>query len=311
MALLLRSRAYPTVRASEITPEGAWLARRRVLLGGGVVALAATLPQRAMPCEFPATARTGADEALTPWADVTGYNNFFEFSTEKKAVRHLASGLRQRPWAVSVEGLVARPRVWDVEDLLREFPQEERVLRLRCVEGWSMVIPWQGFSLCALLKRCEPLPDARYVSFTALLDSKQMPGQRSSVLDWPYVEGLTLPEATHPLTTLATGVYGKPLPPQNGGPIRLVVPWKYGFKSIKCVVRVSVDRERPATTWNRRSPSEYGFHANVNPDRAHPRWSQAREMRVGELGKRPTLPFNGYAAEVAHLYAGLDLQAHF
>jgi methionine sulfoxide reductase catalytic subunit len=310
--MLPRSRADRSILPSEVTPESVWRSRRDFLLrSAGLLPLAVPALSRAAGCEFPVSARAASDEALTSWEDVTGYNNFFEFSTDKKAVKHLAADLRMRPWSVSIEGEVKRPRVWDMEDLLRQFPQEERVLRLRCVEGWSMVVPWQGFSLCALLRQAEPTSNARHVVFTALHDRKQLPGQRSSVLDWPYVEGLTLPEAMHPLTTLATGVYGKPLPPQNGGPIRLVVPWKYGFKSIKCVVRISVETKQPATSWNKRAPEEYGFYANVNPDRPHPRWSQAREVRIGEMRKRQTLPFNGYAAEVAKLYADLDLQASF
>lgn len=251
------------------------------------------------------------DEALTSFEDITNYNNFYEFSTDKGAVASESQGFVTRPWAVAVEGLVNKPRVFDLDDLLRLAPQEERIYRLRCVEGWSMVIPWVGLPLAALLKQVEPLSTASYVAFQTLLDPNRMPNQNTGVLSWPYVEGLRLDEAMHPLTILATGLYGEILPPQDGAPIRLVVPWKYGFKSIKSVVKISLVDEQPPTTWNIESPLEYGFYSNVNPDIRHPRWSQRTENRIGEFRRRPTLLFNGYADQVGHLYEGLDLRANF
>lgn len=264
---------------------------------------------KAFPCQLDSKPGLLADERLNSWEQITRYNNFYEFSTNKEAVAELAKELKTRPWSVLVDGEVDKPLHLDVDDLITSFDHEERIYRMRCVEGWSMVIPWNGFSLCQLLKRASPTSHARYVQFTALHDPAQMPGQRLPRLSWPYSEALTIAEAMHPLTTLATGLYGKPLPPQNGGPLRLIVPWKYGFKSIKCVVHISVERQRPATTWNIKSPGEYGFYANVDPQRPHTRWMQDRETRIGELRKRPTLPFNGYAGQVAKLYAGLDPSA--
>lgn len=250
------------------------------------------------------------DEKLTSFEDITNYNNFYEFSTDKRSVAAKAKKFRTNPWSVSVEGLVTRPRVFELDQLLK-FPLEERIYRLRCVEGWSMVIPWIGFPLARLLEEVYPTSSARYVAFETLYDPKQMPNQHSSVLDWPYVEGLQLDEALHPLTILATGLYGETLPPQDGAPIRLVVPWKYGFKSIKSIVKIRLVAEQPPTTWNLASPSEYGFYSNVNPAVPHPRWSQAKERRIGELTMRPTLMFNGYGEQVAHLYKGLDLRRNF
>jgi sulfoxide reductase catalytic subunit YedY len=247
----------------------------------------------------------------TPYEDITTYNNFYEFGTGKDDPARNAHTLRPRPWTLRVEGEVHRPRTWDLDEILAKFPSEERVYRHRCVEAWSMVIPWNGFELRALLNQSEPTSFARYVEFTTLYDVQQMPGQRSGVLPWPYVEGLRLDEALHPLVILVTGLYGKPLPNQNGAPLRLAVPWKYGFKSIKSIVRIRLVREQPLTTWNVVAPHEYGFYANVNPEVDHPRWSQKRERRIGELFKRPTLPFNGYGEQVAHLYAGMDLRKYF
>ncbi len=249
-------------------------------------------------------------EALTPFEDITNYNNFYEFSTNKYSVAVEAKGFVTRPWSVSVSGLVNKPRTFDLEELLK-FPLEERIYRLRCVEGWSMVIPWIGFPLSKLLEKVDPMPDARYVAFQTLLDPERMPNQRTGVLSWPYVEGLRLDEAMHPLTILATGLYGETLPPQDGAPIRLVVPWKYGFKSIKSIVKIQLVANQPPTTWNIQAPNEYGFYSNVNPKVAHPRWSQARERRIGEFSMRPTLMFNGYGEQVAHLYAGMDLRRYF
>lgn len=251
------------------------------------------------------------NEPLTSLEDITNYNNFYEFSTVKAGVAPAARGFVTRPWSVSVEGLVNRQKVFDLDDLLKLAPQEERIYRLRCVEGWSMVIPWVGFPLSALLKQVEPLSSARYVAFQTLLDPSRMPNQKTGVLDWPYVEGLRLDEAMHPLTILATGIYGEALPPQDGAPIRLVVPWKYGFKSIKSIVKISLAAEQPPTTWNIEGPGEYGFYSNVNPFVDHPRWSQSYEHRIGEFGSRPTLLFNGYGEQVAQLYAGMDLKANY
>lgn len=250
------------------------------------------------------------NEKLTAIEAITNYNNFYEFDTTKDGVASAAKGFVTRPWAVAVEGLVHKPRLFDIDELLK-FPLEERVYRLRCVEGWSMVIPWIGFPLHKLLERVEPTSQARYVAFQTLLDPMRMPNQQTGVLDWPYVEGLRLDEAMHPLTILATGLYGETLPPQNGAPVRLVVPWKYGFKSIKSVVRITLVASEPATTWNIQAPHEYGFYSNVNPNVPHPRWSQATERRIGEYGRRSTPLFNGYAEQVAHLYQGMDLVQNF
>jgi sulfoxide reductase catalytic subunit YedY len=250
------------------------------------------------------------DEQKTPLQSITNYNNFYEFDTSKSGVAYAAKGFVSRPWSVSVEGLVNKPRVFDLDELLK-FQQEERVYRFRCVEGWSMVIPWIGFPLKALLDKVEPTSQARYVAFQTLLDPKRMPNQSIGILDWPYVEGLRLDEAMHPLTIMATGLYGETLPPQDGAPIRLVVPWKYGFKSIKSVVKISLVADEPPTTWNIQAPDEYGFYSNVNPNVPHPRWSQATEQRIGEYGKRKTLIFNGYGEQVAGLYKGMDLVRNF
>jgi methionine sulfoxide reductase catalytic subunit len=285
------------VRPSEITPESVYLSRRQFLKAAGLLLAS---PRLAF-----------AEEALTPLKDIAAYNNFYEFGTDKTDPAKHAGTLKPRPWTVKVHGECRKPGTFDVEALIKAFPPEERVYRLRCVEGWSMVIPWDGFSLGKLLARVEPTAKAKYVAFTTLLDPAQMPGQKTDVLPWPYVEGLRLDEALHPLTILATGIYGKPLPNQDGAPIRLVVPWKYGFKSIKSIVEVRLVEKQPPTTWNLQAPDEYGFYSNVNPAVDHPRWSQAKERRIGELFKRKTLMFNGYEAEVASLYKGMDLRKHF
>jgi sulfoxide reductase catalytic subunit YedY len=250
-------------------------------------------------------------EAETPFQDITHYNNFYEFSTDKEGVASAAANFETNGWQVSVEGLVRKPKIFALDDLLKISPPEERIYRMRCVEGWSMVIPWAGFSLSKLLDVVEPTSDAKYVAFETLLDPKRMPGQRSDVLNWPYVEGLRMDEARHPLTLLASGIYGRALPPQDGAPIRLVTPWKYGFKGIKSIVKIKLIEAPPPTTWNLAAPNEYGFYANVNPQVDHPRWSQATEQRIGESGRRPTLMFNGYQEQVGHLYAGMDLRANF
>jgi sulfoxide reductase catalytic subunit YedY len=247
----------------------------------------------------------------TPYGDITHYNNFYEFSTDKAAVADKAAGFVSRPWTVSVEGLVAKPRVYDIDDLVKLSPAEERIYRLRCVEGWSMIIPWTGFPLARLLEQVQPLSNASYVQFETLYDPQRMPGQRRGVLDWPYVEGLRLDEALHPLAILASGLYGEALPPQDGAPIRLIVPWKYGFKSIKSIVKIRLVDSQPATTWNLDAPDEYGFYSNVNPQVDHPRWSQATERRIGEFARRDTLMFNGYGDQVGQLYSGMDLRVNF
>jgi sulfoxide reductase catalytic subunit YedY len=249
-------------------------------------------------------------EAQTSLAAITNYNNFYEFSTDKEGVAERAAGFDTRNWKVEVGGLVHAPRTFDLDDVMKVAPAEERIYRMRCVEAWSMVIPWAGFPLAKLLSLVDPMASARYVGFQSLLDPSRMPGQKTRVLDWPYVEGLRLDEAMHPLTLLATGLYGRELPPQDGAPIRLVVPWKYGFKGIKSIVRITLTEREPPTTWNRRAPGEYGFYANVNPGVDHPRWSQATEQRIGE-GRRKTLLFNGYGEQVASLYTGMDLRENF
>ncbi|MFQ5704019.1 MAG: protein-methionine-sulfoxide reductase catalytic subunit MsrP [Gemmatimonadales bacterium] len=292
------------IKASEITDERLFWNRRQFVGAAAGAAAASILP-------WPAgTGRVDGDK-LTPYDAVTSYNNFYEFGTRKEDPARNAHTLRTRPWSVVVEGEVHRPKVFDIEDLLRRFPAEERIYRLRCVEAWSMVIPWMGFPLAELLKSVEPTSNAKYVAFTTLYDPKQMPGQRRNILDWPYVEGLRLDEAMHPLTLLATGLYGKELLNQSGAPIRLVVPWKYGFKSIKSIVKIRLVRDQPPTAWNLAAPHEYGFYANVNPKVDHPRWSQKRERRIGKLIKQPTLMYNGYGDQVADLYQGMDLQKYY
>jgi sulfoxide reductase catalytic subunit YedY len=322
------------VHPSEITPEHVYLNRRQFMAGlgalvtGAVISacterrgrpvLDATPPGGTRPLSetsptTPPQAVAESDElgnSLTPYNSITEYTNFYEFTLSKSGVAGRARNFQTTPWQVEVGGLVRRPRALGLEELLA-FDQEERVYRMRCVEGWSMVIPWIGFPLSRLLEEVEPAPEAKFVRFESVYAPDQMPGQRSAVLDWPYVEGLRLDEAQHDLTILATGLYGKPLEPSNGAPIRLVVPWKYGFKSIKSVVKIDLVAEQPVSSWVASSPREYGFYANVNPNVSHPRWSQATERRIGESGRRDTLLFNGYAEEVAHLYEGMDLREFF
>ena len=317
------------IKSSEITDEQVYLNRRLfmrgAILAGSVAATgfiyrklnppAAEIPQgQTIHVESAPAVNTASgfktDEPLTPLADITNYNNFYEFSTEKRAVAAAAKGFATKPWAVSVDGLVNKPKTFDLDDLLK-IDQEERIYRLRCVEGWSMVIPWIGFPLAKLLEKVEPNSQAKFVAFQTLLDAQRMPNQRTTVLDWPYVEGLRLDEAMHPLTILATGLYDQTLPPQDCAPIRLVVPWKYGFKSIKSIVKISLVAQQPPTTWNIESPNEYGFYSNVNPNVDHPRWSQAKERRIGEFSGRATLMFNGYADQVASLYDGMDLRRNY
>jgi sulfoxide reductase catalytic subunit YedY len=314
--------------SSEITDEHTFLTRRN-FVRAAIVAASATATAyvyRRFAIPTPIAQQVAANiegvkssnavplppnEAQTPYEKITNYNNYYEFTTDKEDVARLARGFTVRPWTVSVEGLVQKPKVFDIDDLTKLAPQEERVYRFRCVEGWSMVIPWVGFPLSKLLHEVEPLGSAKYVAFESVLRPKEMPGQRERTLDFPYVEGLRLDEALHPLTLLATGIYGKVLLPQNGAPIRLVVPWKYGFKSAKAIVKIRLVADEPPTTWNLAATDEYGFYSNVNPHVDHPRWSQASERRIGEFGRRDTLMFNGYADEVAQLYAGMDLRKYF
>jgi methionine sulfoxide reductase catalytic subunit len=300
---------------SEITPRSVYLDRRRLLAGAAGFALAAGLgrPSEAAPLSAAKSPLSATDEKLTSREDITTYNNYYEFGTDKASPAAKAHTLKTNPWTVKIDGLVAKPAELAVGDLIKESALEERIYRMRCVEGWSMVIPWVGFPLADLIRRVEPLGSAKYVAFETAYRPDEMPGVNTifPVLDWPYVEGLRLDEAQHPLTILAVGLYGETLPNQNGAPIRLVVPWKYGFKGIKSITRISFVEAQPETSWNKQAPQEYGFYANVNPKVDHPRWSQATERRIGEGGlfvkRRPTLPFNGYADRVAQLYSGMDL----
>jgi methionine sulfoxide reductase catalytic subunit len=296
---------------SEITDEKQYLSRRQFLgkfSGATVGAIAATPLLAAIG---PNGSVSSPEDELTPYKDVTEYNNFYEFGTGKEDPARNAQEFVAKPWTVKIDGYVKNPATYDLDDLLKPLTTEERIYRMRCVEAWSMVIPWLGFPLSDLIDRVEPTSRANYVAFETLYDPDRMPGQNRAVLDWPYREGLRLDEARHPLTLMATGLYGKPLPNQNGAPLRLVVPWKYGFKGIKSIVRISFVEKQPRTTWSQMAANEYGFYANVNPEVDHPRWSQARERRIGEWRKRPTLMFNGYADEVAHLYSGLDLKKNY
>jgi sulfoxide reductase catalytic subunit YedY len=320
--MLLKTPSPDSPKPSEITDESLFKARRQFLkLSGAAAMTAAALAvsggivqaEGEPAADFeeikPSPFSTG--EEKTSFKDATRYNNFYEFGTDKSDPERNAHTLIVRPWTVAVEGEVRKPRVFDLDDLLKLAPPEERIYRLRCVEAWSMVIPWVGFPLAEVLKQVDPTGSAKFVEFTTLYDPEQMPGQRSDILDWPYIEGLRLDEAMHPLTILAVGMYGKILPNQSGAPIRLVVPWKYGFKSIKSIVRIRLTENQPLTTWMKAGPREYGFYANVNPEVDHPRWSQAKERRIGDFLKRPTLKFNGYGEQVARLYAGMDLEKYF
>ena len=307
----------------EITSERVYLSRRDFLKGMGVAAasglvlaacggrdLAAEI--QVVPEDLQVSATSDKlGNPLTPYKAITNYNNYYEFSTNKESVARLAQDLVTSPWSVMVGGLVHNPQTYDVDDLLKRFSQQERIYRLRCVEGWSMVIPWLGFPMSELLKEVEPTSEAKFVRFTTLYDPKQMPGQKDGWYEWPYVEGLGIDEAMNDLAILATGLYGKPLPPQDGAPIRLVVPWKYGFKSIKSIVKIDLVAEMPVSLWMAAAPHEYGFYANVNPEVDHPRWSQATERRIGNSGRIPTLMFNGYEEEVAYLYKGMNLRKNY
>ena len=312
------------IKSSEITDERTFLNRRNFIRGGllaGTTLATAGIyrfinpppPKAVITAEIqgvtkPTDFRT--EEKLNTFEEITNYNNFYEFSTSKTSVARRAENFITRPWTIEVGGLVQKPRTFDIEEILK-FQQEERIYRFRCVEGWSMVIPWVGFPLKTLLEKVEPLGHAKYVAFQTLYDSEQMQSSFSAGIDLPYVEGLRLDEAVHPLTILGTGLYGKQMPNQNGAPIRLVVPWKYGFKSIKSIVKITLTDSEPPTTWNIAAPREYGFYSNVNPNVRHPRWSQATENRIGEYTRRETLMFNGYTDEVAKLYEGMDLKKYF
>ena len=318
-----RGHVHPT--ASEITPKTVYAKRRQLMLGLAAAATGLTMPALAqgarpgklapLPAGRSAVAGGVTMDKPTAYVDASTYNNFYEFGTDKSDPARNAHTLKPRPWSVLVEGQVKRPGTYDLETLLKLAPMEERIYRLRCVEGWSMVIPWVGYSLAELIRRVEPTGDARFVQFETLADKAQMPGLRSGGLDWPYVEGLRLDEAMHPLTLLAFGMYGEVLPNQNGAPLRLVVPWKYGFKAAKSIVKIRFVDKQPRTSWEAAASSEYGFYSNVNPQVDHPRWSQATERRIGEDGlfakKRPTLMFNGYEPQVGQLYAGMDLRKFF
>lgn len=316
------SRGFGSEGRLEITPPWLYLRRREFLkLGAGsaVGAAALSLARNTIAATQPELPLLpdvkkgpfGTDEKPTPYDDITHYNNYYEFGTDKTDPAANAGSFRTRPWKVSFEGEINKPQTVAIDELLKWFPLEERIYRLRCVEAWSMVIPWVGFPLGDLVRRLEPTPKARYLAFTGVLDPSQMPAQRRDVLAWPYVEGLRLDEATHPLAILVVGLYGRVLPNQNGAPLRLVVPWKYGFKGIKGITKIRFVEREPPTTWSRMAPEEYGFYANVNPQVDHPRWSQAKERRIGEFLKRTTLPFNGYADQVARLYDGMDLRKHY
>jgi len=311
------------IKSSEITPEHIYMSRRKFMVGIGALVTSAAVLSACGPQEMASASSSEVEEAqaatqtdelgdtLTPFEVVTSYNNYYEFTVSKEGVAGLAKDFSSSPWQVEVGGLVNKPQTFDLDDLRQKFTREERIYRLRCVEAWSMVIPWLGIPLAQLLKEVEPTSRAKYVRFETIHAPEQMPGQRSDWYNWPYIEGLRLDEAMNDLTLMATGLYGKDLPPQNGAPLRLVVPWKYGFKSIKAIVKIDLVEEMPVSLWMAAAPNEYGFYANVNPEVAHPRWSQATERRIGEFGRRNTLPFNGYSEQVAHLYKDMDLRVNY
>jgi len=310
------------IPSSEITPKHLYFNRRTFLAGAGALlgtaAAGGALNRLLTPAEvaLPGTkldygkSQFSTSEKQTPFNDITHYNNYYEFSTDKYEPAKLAENFNAWPWTIKVEGLANKPKTFDI-DALRKMQLEERIYRLRCVEGWSMVIPWIGFPLSSLLNQVQPNPKAKFVEFTSLYDPKRFPGQQRGVLEWPYVEGLRMDEAMHPLTLLVVGLYGETLPNQDGAPIRLVVPWKYGFKGIKAIVKIKLVDYQPTSTWTKAAPNEYGFYSNVNPNVDHPRWSQAKERRIGEFTKRPTLMFNGYGDQVASLYNGMDLKKNY
>jgi len=310
----------PDIKSSEITPKKLYLNRRQFIAGSASLAASgflgsASLFGQGTNQEKKLNIATTGDytvlEQMTPYELATTYTNFYEFSTAKRSVKELAKNFRTRPWTVSVDGEVEKKLKLDIEELIHMFPLEERVYRWRCVEAWSMVIPWIGFPLASLIKKCEPTSKAKFIEFSTQFNLRQMPGQMSHILKWPYVEGLRMDEAMNPLALIGVGMYGDLLPNQNGAPIRLVIPWKYGFKSGKSIVKIKFVERTPQTSWRRANPREYGFYGNVNPNVKHPRWTQARERRIGEEGKRETLMFNGYADEVGHLYSGMDLKKNY
>jgi methionine sulfoxide reductase catalytic subunit len=311
----------PMFKASEITEPRLYFNRREFMLGAAALALLPAAAARAatptgQPLKATRNEAFSIKDPATKFESATTYNNFYEFGTDKDDPARLAHTLKPRPWTVQVDGHVAKPKTYEIDELLKLFPLEERVYALRCVEGWSMIIPWIGFPLASFLKRVEPTSQAKFVEFTTLLDPEQFPGQKPGLfglsgIEWPYVEGLRLDEAMHPLTLLTFGMYGQMLPNQNGAPIRVVVPWKYGFKSAKSIVRIRLVSQEPKTAWEKAAPNEYGFYSNVNPEVDHPRWSQATERRIGEFLRRKTLMFNGYADQVASLYTGMDLRKYY
>lgn len=325
--MLIKKKKSWEIPSSEITPEHVYLSRRQFMTGAAALTATTLLAacggsdnNQNVGNDAAATPLTAGSvtvttdelgDELTSFEDVTNYNNYYEFTTDKERVAVLAKGYPTSPWQVEVGGLVNKPGMYDPDDFKTMFDQEERIYRLRCVEGWSMVIPWLGFPMSKLLETVEPKSEAKYVRFETIYDPEGMPGQKSPWYDWPYVEGLRLDEAMNDLAIFGTGLYGKDLLPQNGAPFRIVVPWKYGFKSIKSIVKIELVEEQPRSLWMAAAPNEYGFYANVNPDVAHPRWSQANERRIGELSRRPTLKFNGYEEQVAALYDGMDLRANF
>jgi sulfoxide reductase catalytic subunit YedY len=298
------------IRPSEITPRSIYVSRRRFFAGiSGLIAAGRGLANTRLSGSIHSPYSTS--EPQTPYKDVTHYNNFYEFGTDKAQPAELAKNYRTRPWTLAIEGAVNKPKVYDIDAILKFAPLEERIYRHRCVEGWSIVVPWIGFPLNALIRQAEPLSKAQFVAFQSYYDPKQMPQGRYAGIPFPYVEGLRMDEAMHPLALLSVGMYGEVLPNQNGAPVRLVVPWKYGFKSIKSIIKIRFVEKQPPTTWNLANAHEYGFYSNVNPEVDHPRWSQARERRLGEFFKRPTLKFNGYEKEVGTLYAGMDLRKNY
>ncbi|MCX9156771.1 protein-methionine-sulfoxide reductase catalytic subunit MsrP [Niveibacterium sp. 24ML] len=312
MLIRINQDAHP-IAPSEITPESLYRGRRNFIRAAGLGAAALAVSPAFAAAKLGAIQKSplSSTEAPTALKSVISYNNFYEFGTGKEDPARNAGRFKTRPWTVRVDGLCAKPRTFAIDDLLKLAPLEERIYRMRCVEGWSMVIPWNGFPLASLLKQVEPLGSAKFVEFVTAADRATMPGLALPVLDWPYTEGLRIDEAMHPLTILALGLYGEELLAQNGAPLRLVVPWKYGFKGAKSLVSIRLTDKQPATAWNIAAPNEYGFYSNVNPEVDHPRWSQASERRIGEFTKRKTLPFNGYADHVARLYAGMDLRKFY
>ena len=317
--MLIRIRKKSDIQPSEITPESVYQQRRLFMqaMGAGLLGgLSAELMAKPTPVEHKSLSNIikspySTDEDQTTFKDATQYNNFYELGTGKKDPYIYSGKLKPRPWSLTIDGQCEKPGTYDIDDFIKPYQLEERIYRLRCVEGWSMVIPWVGIPLAEVIRQAQPTSNAKYVAFETLYDPKMLPGQRAPILKWPYVEGLRMDEAMHPLTILSVGIYGKQLPNQNGAPIRLVVPWKYGFKSIKSIVKISFVEQQPPATWNEQAPDEYGFYSNVNPEVDHPRWSQSRERRIGEFLKRDTLIFNGYADEVASLYAGMDLKKYY